>query len=91
MTRLEDTHRSVIEAAYENLSSTNQVHRAILRMLDATEFETFLHNLGGPVASILRVDAMTLVLETSQSEQDVSGQHLNGTLTLAEPGSLTVT
>ena len=32
--RLEDTHRSVIAAAYENLAGTNQIHRAILRMLD---------------------------------------------------------
>jgi uncharacterized protein YigA (DUF484 family) len=32
--RLEDTHRSVIAAAYENLSGTNQIHRAVLRMLD---------------------------------------------------------
>ena len=40
--RLEDTHRSVIAAAYENLAGTNQIHRAILRMLDPTEFETFL-------------------------------------------------
>jgi len=29
--RLEDTHRSVIAAAYENLAGTNQVHRAICR------------------------------------------------------------
>jgi uncharacterized protein len=84
--RLEDTHRSVIEAAYENLSSTNQIHRAILRMLDATGFESFLHDLGGPVASILRVDAITLVLETSQGDHDHGSQHLNGMLTLAEPG-----
>ncbi len=84
--RLEDTHRSVIEAAYENLSSTNQVHRAILRMLDATEFETFLRDLGGPVAGILRVEAITLVLETTQSDHDTAGRHLNGTLVLAEPG-----
>ncbi|WP_424987704.1 DUF484 family protein [Microbulbifer sp. S227A] len=84
--RLEDTHRSVIEAAYENLSSTNQVHRAILRMLDATEFETFLRDLGGPVASILRVEAITLVLETTQGDHDTGGQHINGTLTLAGPG-----
>lgn len=28
--RLEETHRAVIAAAYENLSSTNQIHRAIL-------------------------------------------------------------
>lgn len=84
--RLEDTHRNVIEAAYENLSSTNQVHRAILRMLDATEFEVFLRDLGGPVASILRVETITLVLETAQGDHDTGGQHLNGALTLVEPG-----
>ena len=40
--RLEDTHRSVIAAAYENLAGTNQVHRAILQMLDPLAFEDFL-------------------------------------------------
>ena len=47
--RLEDTHRSVIAAAYENLAGTNQVHRAVLRMMDATKFETFLQDLSGDV------------------------------------------
>ena len=28
--RLEDTHRSVIAAAYENLAGTNQIHRLII-------------------------------------------------------------
>ena len=36
--RLEDNHRSVIAAAYENLAGTNQVHRALLRMLDPLTF-----------------------------------------------------
>jgi len=66
--RLEDTHRSVIAAAYENLAGTNQIHRAILRMLDPTEFEVFLRDLGGEVAEILRVDAVSLVLESVQNE-----------------------
>jgi len=52
--RLEDTHRSVIAAAYENLAGTNQVHRAILRMMDATKFENFLHDLSTDVADTLR-------------------------------------
>jgi uncharacterized protein YigA (DUF484 family) len=64
--RLEDTHRSVIAAAYENLAGTNQIHRAILRMLDPVEFEEFLHNLGAEVASILRVESVRLVLETTE-------------------------
>ncbi|MGG7645966.1 DUF484 family protein [Rhodovulum sp. YNF3179] len=62
--RLEDTHRSVIAAAYENLAGTNQIHRAVLRMLDPVEFEDFVGNLAGNVADILRVDRVRLVLES---------------------------
>jgi uncharacterized protein YigA (DUF484 family) len=68
--RLEDTHRNVIAAAYENLAGTNQIHRAILRMMDAGKFESFLNDLRGEVADILRVDAVRLVLESVTSEAD---------------------
>lgn len=84
--RLEDTHRSVIAAAYENLAGTNQIHRAILRMLDPTEFESFLRDLDGEVADILRVDAVTLVLESAQTEEDPVISRLGGVLHIAEPG-----
>ncbi|MBR9652672.1 DUF484 family protein [Thalassovita aquimarina] len=84
--RLEDTHRSVIAAAYENLAGTNQVHRAILRMLDPMEFEVFLRDLGGPVADILRVDCMKLVLESVQNDDEPAVQRLGDVLSVAEPG-----
>ena len=84
--RLEDTHRSVIAAAYENLAGTNQVHRAILRMLDPVEFEAFLRDLGGDVASILRVDSVKLVLETVQDDSDPAVKRLGDVLSVAEPG-----
>ena len=61
--RLEDTHRSVIAAAYENLAGTNLIHRAILRMLETPDFEDFVLTLGGEVAETLRVDAVRLLLE----------------------------
>ena len=84
--RLEDTHRSVIAAAYENLAGTNQVHRASLRMLDPVEFEVFLKDLGGPVAEILRVDCVKLVLESVQNDKDPAVQRLGDVLTVVEPG-----
>ena len=84
--RLEDTHRSVIAAAYENLAGTNQVHRAILRMLDPTEFEPFLRDLGGEVAEILRVDSVKLVLESVQNDDDPAVRRLGDVLSVAEPG-----
>ena len=84
--RLEDTHRSVIAAAYENLAGTNQVHRAITRMMDATRFEGFLHDLGSDVAEILRVDALRLVIESVSSADDPAIKRLGDVLSVAEPG-----
>ncbi|AZL58428.1 DUF484 family protein [Tabrizicola piscis] len=66
--RLEDTHRSVIAAAYENLAGTNQVHRAILQLLDPPTFEGFMQALSTEVAQTLRVDIVRLVLETVQED-----------------------
>lgn len=82
--RLEDTHRSVIAAAYENLAGTNQVHRAILRMLEPLSFEEFLKNLGVEVAQILRIEAVRLVLESPRDESGL--ERLGDVLHVAAPG-----
>jgi uncharacterized protein YigA (DUF484 family) len=84
--RLENTHQSVIAAAFENLAGTNQVHRAVLRMLDPVDFEQFLRDLGGDVAEILRVDTVSLVLESAQGDAGPDVHQLDGVLTVAEPG-----
>ncbi|WP_170404074.1 DUF484 family protein [Ruegeria arenilitoris] len=86
--RLEDTHRSVIAAAYENLAGTNQVHRAILRLLEPVDFEDFLRTLGSEIADILRVDHITLVLETTVRQEDPAIEKLGGVLTVVEPGAV---
>ena len=67
LSRLEETHRSVIAAAYENLAGTGQIHRAVLRMLDATDFETFLSDLVHHVAPLLRVESIVLAVETTDA------------------------
>ncbi|MFA7433970.1 MAG: DUF484 family protein [Gemmobacter sp.] len=64
--RLEDTHRSVIAAAYDNLAGTNMINRAVLRLLEPPGFEAFLADLSGPVAGALRVESIRLVLESAQ-------------------------
>ncbi|QCO55199.1 DUF484 family protein [Pseudorhodobacter turbinis] len=84
--RLEDTHRSVIAAAYENLAGTNQVHRAILQMLDPLGFEEFLQSLGTDVMQTLRVDSVRLVLESVQGKDDPALRKLGEVLYVAEPG-----
>ena len=86
--RLEDTHRSVIAAAYENLAGTNQIHRAILKLLDQTEFENFLKILGTDVAGILRVDRIRLVLESPEATETSAPkvQKLEDVLTVVAAG-----
>ena len=84
--KLEDTHRSVIAAAYENLAGTNQIHRAILSLLDPKDFESFLRDLAGDVSEILRVDAIKLVLESDQNAQDPALARVDDVLSMAREG-----
>ncbi|SLN51306.1 DUF484 family protein [Roseisalinus antarcticus] len=85
--RLEDTHRNVIAAAYENLAGTNQIHRAVLRLLEEVKFEDFLKCLGTDVADILRIDAMVLVLETvADAEADPALSRVGDVLHVAPQG-----
>lgn len=82
--RLEDTHRTVIAAAYENLAGTNQVHRAILQLLEPVDFAAFLAMLTGTVAQTLRVEAIRLVLE-SRDETGVPDP-VSGAICAVRPG-----
>ncbi len=84
--RLEDTHRTVIAAAYENLAGTNQVHRAILRMLEPAEFENFINDLDGDVADILRVDCVKLILETDLSKPMPALDAVKDVMSIVTPG-----
>ena len=72
--RLEDTHRSVISAAYENLVGSNQVNRAILQLLEPMDFVSFLAALNGTIAATLRVDRLRLVLESRAEGDSALGQ-----------------
>lgn len=80
--KLEETHRSVIAAAYENLAGTNQIHRAILELLDPLTFEEFLDALGSKVAATLKVDCVALVLESAQAAPKMP---INPILRIMEP------
>ena len=88
LARLEDTHRSVIAAAYENLAGTNQIHRAVLSLLDQTSFEEFLHVLSTDIAASLRVDRVRLVLESTAARDGASPllQKLDDVVTIVPPG-----
>lgn len=86
--QLEQTHQSVITAAYDNVATTAQVHRAILAMVAPVEFDEFLLTLDSIVASTLRLKAIRLALESADTDPDCDLNPVTGTLTLLPLGFL---
>jgi uncharacterized protein YigA (DUF484 family) len=82
--RLEDTHRTVIAAAYENLAGTNLIQNAVLRLLEPTDFKSFLNCLGTELKDALRVNGLRLILETKEANHGDLG--FDSVLTMVEPG-----
>ncbi|MCJ8138851.1 DUF484 family protein [Falsirhodobacter halotolerans] len=77
---LQDTHRHVIAAAYENVAGTAQIHRAILQLLDPPSFPALLMTLEHDLRNTLRVDTVRLVLETVEDEPDPALDKFDGVL-----------
>lgn len=86
--RLEETHRSVIAAAYENLAGMTQVHRAILSFLEPLSFEEFLDCLDTELPQVLRVGRVRLVLESHEADEPGLGE-LGAALKIVPPGFVT--
>ncbi|EKE44463.1 hypothetical protein OCGS_1301 [Oceaniovalibus guishaninsula JLT2003] len=85
---LEETHRSVIAAAYDNLSGTRTIHRAVLSLLDPPSFPGFLATLEGPVSEALRAADLRLILET-ETDLDTGAPGLSGRMLVAvAPGTV---
>ncbi len=83
---LEATHSSVLAAAYENVATTQQVHRAMAAMIAPLELEPFLRCLTTDVADILRVASVRLMLEPSETRPlPVLPDH-TGLIVPVEPG-----
>lgn len=66
LSQLEQTHRSVIAAAYENLAGTAQVHRVVLMLLEQEGLSAFLRALLVAAPQVLAVDVARLVIETGE-------------------------
>lgn len=86
--RLEETHRSVIAAAYENLAGMAQIHRAVTAVLEPLTFEDFLSCLENDVAGILRVGKVRLVLESLEAPGEELSS-IGDVLAVRQPGFVT--
>jgi len=66
--KLENTHRSVIAAAYENLAGTSQIQKAVLMLLEQPRFVDFLRVLTLETPDLVAVDFARLCIETDEAE-----------------------
>ena len=62
------THRSVIAAAYENVAGTNQMHRAVLALIEPPDLSAFLQRLTGDVPAMMGIEEARLCLEADVTE-----------------------
>ena len=63
LNRLEATNRSVIAAAYDNLAGTQQIHRALLKLMEPTDLSGFLNMIGSEMIDVMIIDSACLILE----------------------------
>ena len=79
--------RELIDTSRDNLSTTAQVHEAILRLLDAKSFEQLIQIITTDFAVVLDVDVVTLCIETR--EEDGFTLRMQG-VHLVSPGTVEV-
>lgn len=61
--RLEETHRSVVSAAYDNQAVTESIHRAALAVLEPEDLDHLCEALARHVPAILGVEILRIAVE----------------------------
>lgn len=83
---VEIEREEMLDAAEANMASMNQVHDAILQMLEAPSFTDFIDIVGSQFGELLVVDSVRLCVETAPSDERTPSDV--GTLCPIEPGSV---
>ncbi|MEM9059675.1 MAG: DUF484 family protein [Pseudomonadota bacterium] len=87
--KLMTQQRSIIAAAYENVAGTNQVHRAVLALLEPSELPAFLKRLTMDVPAMLGLEEARLCLEADVTETGPAeefGDELHGRVMMMPEG-----
>lgn len=83
--RLDEFHGALLAASRSNLVTQQQVHEAVLAIMDATSLEHLVHTVSGDWVDMLGVDAVALCVESSAA----TGQEITSSgLVLVPPGTV---
>lgn len=89
--KLVQANRSVIAAAYENVATTNQVHRAITALIEPDTLGEFLRRLTHDVPVMLGVEEARLCIEADVEDArtaDDLGEGLHGRVVILPEGTV---
>ncbi len=70
------TTKEVVSTVRNNMNNQARIHRAILKLLEANSFETFVQAITMDIAAILDVDITVLLVESNGT--DIPHIHTNG-------------
>ena len=59
-----ETVKEIVETARHNMNNQTRIHRAVLRLLEAENFEEFMDSITSDLTNLLDVDITSLVIET---------------------------
>ncbi|PCJ02668.1 MAG: hypothetical protein COB14_01535 [Alphaproteobacteria bacterium] len=77
-----ESTREIVENARSNMNNQQRIHMGVLRVLEATHFDEFIHCITMDLAATLNVDISVLVIEASGT--DIPHIHQNGIRILPE-------
>lgn len=77
-----ESTREIVENARSNMNNQQRIHMGVLRVLEATHFDEFIHCITMDLAATLDVDISVLVIEASGT--DIPHIHQNGIRILPE-------
>lgn len=58
-----ETAKGIVETARYNMNNQTRIHAAVLRLLEARNFEEFIETITSDLSTLLNVDIISLVLE----------------------------
>lgn len=70
------TTREIVETSRANMNNQQRIHKAVLRLLEARNFDDFIHTITMDLSDLLDVDITTFVVEAAGN--DIPHVHTSG-------------
>ena len=63
-----ETAKDIVETSRANMNNQQRIHEAVLRLLESTRFDDFIHTITMDLSSVLNVDIAVFLVEANGSD-----------------------